>query len=376
MSKILILAVDGGGIKGIIPSYFLTQLESTMGLPCYQIFDIIGGTSTGGIIATALTSPINETVPLTASEVLRIYSTDGDKIFVSQEFEELKYVSHYYGDDGKGNGIEPYLQSTYLWSSLNDAKNNMKEVLNGRTKHVFTTSYTINSNGGIINNPQKGSDYGPYLFNWLDASDYPSDDYYVWEAARATSAAPTYFPVAHVGGNQGPNSAANERWALDGGVMSNNPAIWSISEAFRTGLASSLSDIVLVSLGTGSYPAGAGLVTVDQGGLDPDNGNWGVAPWMASDLDDLAGIENGDAAIIKIITEAVQLVSSQQLIGLTNSGLSYYRLEPPIAQAQSQMDNVDPSNVESLITSASDYLNSPEGSSIFEQIVNELTSNL
>ncbi|MCD0470358.1 patatin-like phospholipase family protein [Flavobacterium sp. JAS] len=380
MSKILILTVDGGGIKGIIPSYFLEQLESAsaMGLPCYQIFDIIGGTSTGGIIATALTSPLlsngTEVVePMTASDIFAMYKNNGDKIFVSQEFADFKYVSLYYGDDGNGNGIEPYLQSIYQSYSLNDAKNNMEQVLQGRTKHVFTTSYTINSSGGVVNKPQKGSDYGPYLFNWLDASN-PSDDYLVWEAARATSAAPTFFPVANLGGGQGANSQANERWALDGGVMSNNPAIWAISEAFRTQLVSSLSDIVLVSLGTGTYPGGAGLVTAHQGDPDPDNGNWGEAPWLASDLYDLTGVENGDGAIIKIITEAVQLVSSQQILGLESSGLSYYRLEPTITQAQSQMDNISKSNVDSLIQTATDYLNGTEGSAIFTAIVNELTS--
>ncbi|SHM77122.1 patatin-like phospholipase family protein [Flavobacterium chilense] len=376
MSKILILTIDGGGIKGILPSYFLEQLESAMGMSCYQIFDIVGGTSTGGIIATGLTSPMDNIYPMSAASILDIYKKNGDKIFVSQEFSDLKYVSLYYGDDGNGNGIEPYLQEIYGSSSLSNAKQNMAENLNGKTKHVFTTSYTINSSGGVIANPQKGSDYGPYLFNWRDASVSASDDYFVWEAARATSAAPTYFPVANVGGAQGANSEANQRWVVDGGVMSNNPAIWAISEAFRTQLVSSLSDIVLVSLGTGSYPGGAGLVTTRQGDLDPDNGNWGDAPWLASDLYDLEGVENGDGAIIKIITEAVQLVSNQQIIGLQNSGLSYYRLEPTISQAQSQMDNIQQSNIESLINTAKDYLDSVEGSTIFNQIVEELKANL
>ncbi|MCV9927896.1 patatin-like phospholipase family protein [Flavobacterium sp. LS1R49] len=379
MSKILILAVDGGGIKGIIPAYFLSQLESAMNnVPCYQIFDIIGGTSTGGIIATALTSPIvDNKFPMAASDVLSIYQDNGDKIFVPQKLGDIE-VAHYYGDDGKGNGIEPYLRSIYNPYTLNDAKNNMTDPsLGARTKHVFTTSYTINSSGEAITNPQKGSDYGPYLFNWYDASNSPStDDYLLWEAARATSAAPTFFPVANVGGGIGENSQANERWALDGGVMSNNPAVWAISEAFRTGLATSLSDIVLVSLGTGIYPSGAGLVVADEGGLDPNNGNWGKVPWMVSELFDLSGIEKKDGAIVNIIGEAVQLVSNLQLLGLKNSGLLYYRLEPTITFDQSKMDNIDPDNITSLVTTATDYLASAEGNNIFNEIVTALSSNL
>ncbi|THF53322.1 hypothetical protein E6C50_03725 [Flavobacterium supellecticarium] len=374
MGKVVILTVDGGGIKGIIPAYFLNELESRLNKSCYELFDMIGGTSTGGIIATGLTSPINGNKPFTAQEVLNIYQNDGTKIFVPQESLIPDNCAQYYGDDGNGNGIEPYLQQQFGQPTLSEAQANMK-TLNGRTKHVFTTSYTINSSGNTVPNPVLGQDYGPYLFNWMDASKSSADDYKVWEAARATSAAPTYFPVGDVGGGQNSNSDAQERWVLDGGVMSNNPAIWAVTEAFRTGLATSLSDIVLISLGTGVYTSGAGLVTVDQGDPDPDNGNWGYIPWVASDLDDLSGNENGRGAVVNIITESVQLVSNQQLLALANSGLTYFRLEPNITQAQAQMDNIDPTNIDSLITTASEYLiDNGIGQKTFNAIVAELTA--
>lgn len=374
MSKIIILTVDGGGIKGIIPSYFLSQLEAQLQKSCYEMFDIIGGTSTGGIIATALSSPINKSQPLTASEIYDIYTSDGAQIFVPQETILPDYYAHYYANDGSGNGVEPFLQQKFGDFTLNDARENMKNLKNNRTKHVFTTCYTVNSSGNTINNPTLGKDYGPYLFNWYD-SDNAKHNYQVWEAARATSAAPTYFPVAKLGGGQYPNSAADERWALDGGVMSNNPAVWAVSEAFRTKLASQLSDIILISLGTGSYPSGAGLITDQTRISDPDYGNWGFTPWLVSDLDDLSGTENGRGAIVNIITESVQLVSSQQLSGLKNSGLNYFRLEPSITRAQSQMDNIAQSNVDSLIETATDYLQN-DGKDIFADIVNILKQNI
>jgi predicted acylesterase/phospholipase RssA len=373
MSKIIILTVDGGGIKGIIPSYFLSQIEAALNKSCYEMFDIIGGTSTGGIIATALSSPVNNKLPLTASEIYEIYTNDGSQIFVSQPSIVPDYYSLYYANDGNGNGVEPFLQQKYGNYTLNDAKQNMAALENARTKHVFTTSYTINSGGNSIQNPTLGQDYGPYLFNWYDAVN-PGDDYQVWEAARATSAAPTYFPVGKLGGGSAPNSNASERWALDGGVMSNNPAVWAVSEAFRTKLASSLDDIILISLGTGSYPSGAGLVTNHQGLPDPDYGNWGFTPWLASDLDDLSGTENGRGAIVNIITESVQLVSSQQLSGFQKGGLTYFRLEPAITREQSKMDNIAQSNVDSLIDTAANFL-SGEGSDIFLDIVNVLKQN-
>lgn len=366
MSKIVILTVDGGGIKGIIPAYILQELENRLDKSCYELFDIVGGTSTGGIIATGLTSPVKGNMPFKASDILAIYQNDGTKIFVPQSDILRDDYAQYFGDDGNGNGIEPYLQLQFGTPTLSAAQANMKN-LGGRTKHVFTTSYTINSSGNAISDPVIGKDYGPYLFNWKDAVN-AADDYKVWEAARATSAAPTYFPVANVGGGQNANSNANERWVLDGGVMSNNPTVWAVAEAFRTGLAKSLSDIVIVSLGTGTYSAGAGLVTIDQGLPDPDNGNWGVGPWAVSNLDDLSGTENGRGAIINIMMESVQMVSDQQIKSLTTAGLTYYRLEPNIAQDQSKMDNIDPANVDSLIATATDYLNG-DGQNAFNQVV-------
>lgn len=373
MSKIIILTVDGGGIKGVIPAYILNQLESDIGKSCYQLFDIMGGTSTGGIITAALTTPppgSTNGMPLTAGEVLGIYQNDGASIFVPQgwEIDDVLYAEYYASNDGVG--IEPYLQGKVGLTTLSAAKSNMQNI-NGRTSHVFMTSYTINSNGGTISNPVEGVDYGPYLFNWYDAALNTSDDYCVWEAARSTSAAPTYFPVADVGGGVSPNSSANQRWGVDGGVMSNDPAVWAISEAIRTGLATALSDIVMISLGTGTYPSGAGLITASQGGTVPNMGNWGTFPWLGSELYDLSGSENGSGALINIITESVQLVSDMQIRALKNAGLTYYRLEPVITQEQTQMDNIDPSNIESLINTTYQYLQG-DGQATYTQVLKAL----
>lgn len=366
MSKTIILTIDGGGIKGIIPSYFLKHIEEQTNKKCYELFDIIGGTSTGGIIATALTSPLKSGgIPYTADEILNIYTENGAEIFVKQGIG--LYHAKYYSNH-KGKGIEPYLHSIFQNVNLRNSKNNMS-MIGGKTKQVFTTSYTINSTGDTIKSPKLGTDYGSYLFNWYDASKNVGDNYYVWEAARATSAAPTYFPVANVG----VGSSANERWALDGGVMSNNPTIWAITEALRTGIATDLKDIVVISLGTGTYSAGAGLITKDQGGIVPDNGNWGYEFWLTNDLYDLSKTKNGRGAIINIITESMQLVSNKQMESFKNSGLQYFRLEPEITQAQSKMDNIAPSNIESLENTANNYIgrNLKEFGQIIEILKNQ-----
>ncbi|MEO0788884.1 MAG: patatin-like phospholipase family protein, partial [Bacteroidota bacterium] len=88
--KTVILSIDGGGIKGIIPAYGITVLEEQLGMQSYEIFDIIGGTSTGGILSIALTAPQSgKTKPRTAQEVLDIYLTDCDSIFVPTDYDDV-----------------------------------------------------------------------------------------------------------------------------------------------------------------------------------------------------------------------------------------------------------------------------------------------
>ena len=231
--KTIILAIDGGGIKGLIPATFLQAIEARIGKPSYQLFDLIGGTSTGGIISVALTSPSSQdnTRPFSAAETVNIYKTKGSDIFVAQP--TVKTEATYYANNN-GAGIEPYLQKILGTSTkLSDSYKFIHGLSNARVKQMFTTSYIVNSTGDAISAPVRGQDYGPYLFNWKDANSSPNHDYYVWEAARGTSAAPVYFPIAHVGGNQAPRSAAASKWVIDGGTMSNSPAVWGISEALQ-----------------------------------------------------------------------------------------------------------------------------------------------
>jgi len=373
--KTVILAIDGGGIKGVIPATFIQHIESSLKKPSYQIFDVIGGTSTGGIITAALTTPKKTTGrPYTAEEIVSIYNHDGGKIFLPQDCK-IEQCATYYADNGEGDGIEPYMQKMYGPEvSLAGSYNKMQVLPGNRVKHMFTTSYIVNNCQNKASKPVCGKDFGPYLFNWFDAVKRPaSDNYYVWEAARGTSAAPTYFPIANVGGKTSARSAAADKWVVDGGTMSNNPAIWGVTEALRTGIASRLEDIIVISIGTGIYEAGAGVdincnaVT----GLVPKDGNWGMAPWMVEKLDNLEGADHSRGGLMGIVLDAVQTVTNSQLTALKQAGLKYYRLEPKLTYAQSQMDNIDPGNIQALTETANAYING-EGAGKFKAILNEL----
>lgn len=374
-NKLTILAIDGGGIRGIIPAYILSELENGLGAACFQLFNIIGGTSTGAIISTGLGTPdpsnTTNQFPYAASSLLNIYLNNGSQIFVKQGSDPME--ASYTANDNNGNGIEPFLQNCLgATTSLSGAQAFVSQLPYNRLQQLFTTGCIVNSSGGVIANPLVGQDEGAYLFNWYDAANpaTPGNDYYVWEAARSSSAAPSYFPVAHVGGGQSGRSGANEKWVVDGGVMSNNPAMWGLSEAFRLGLAQSLSDIIIVSIGTGFYPGGGGVgITNNTGWGYPADGNWSLVPWMGPDMYDLQGQKN-DGTLVNIILDAVQNVAAQQLQGMVNAGLTYFRLEPTIPYSLSQMDNISPANITALLNAAKAYI-APggAGNAVFMDVV-------
>ncbi len=349
-----ILAIDGGGIRGVIPAYILQQMEAALGKPIYQCFDIIAGTSTGGLIALGLTTPTAAgQAPRAASDILNLYLQDEDQIFVYQSSGDFM-ESKYYGTDTATtppSGIEPWLQSLFPSVTLSEAQQQLASLGNPMPKQVLTTCYTINGATGIA--------YAPYLFNWLAAAPGGADDYCVWEAARATSAAPTYFPVANVGSGVQNGSQATNRWAVDGGVTANNPALYALAQGFGLGLCSTLSDVLIVSLGTGLYDAGIKIT---------NNGNWGAIEW-ASGMD-----TNGydTSPLINVLSMSNVQAPDQQLQLIMPQG-NYYRLEPVIPYDESTLDGTDTSE---LLQSATAYIAAgpPPGAGYqaFESVISAL----
>jgi patatin-like phospholipase/acyl hydrolase len=82
MSKLRILSIDGGGIRGIIPAVLLAELEHRTGKHIAELFDLIAGTSTGGVLATLRTKPGTDGAPqYAATEIIDFYLRKGPIIF-------------------------------------------------------------------------------------------------------------------------------------------------------------------------------------------------------------------------------------------------------------------------------------------------------
>lgn len=208
-----ILSIDGGGIKGVFPAAFLATLEDSLGRPVADYFDLIVGTSTGGIIALALG------LGLTAKEIVRFYEERGPAIFCGSRFTRgLRQL-----------GISKY-SSRELQRALESVFGERK--LGDSTKRLVIPSCNLDTGEVHI---------------WKTSHDARLERDYkapAVEIALSTAAAPTYFPTHR--------SAAGTP-LVDGGMWASNPVGIALVEA--TGILKWPSDSIRVlSLGCTTTP--------------------------------------------------------------------------------------------------------------------------
>ncbi|OAP64799.1 hypothetical protein AYL99_00771 [Fonsecaea erecta] len=241
-----ILCLDGGGIRGIVELEILAAIEncinsyhSTPGIQIQQLFDLIVGTSTGGIVALGLVAAqwsVSECTHRFRNVCRKAFS---EREFADTVFEKLATLNH--GSKYRTTPLHEVLQESFgddlLFGGRSTAARYATKVA------VVSTSGTGNRALIMANyNRQQTSDPG-YT---LETARVPSEAFRVWEAAAATSAAPSYFkPFVRRG-----------RTYLDGAINHNNPVIVAKRERrlLWPDVESRHPDIFL-SLGTGQHAA-------------------------------------------------------------------------------------------------------------------------
>jgi uncharacterized protein len=192
-----ILSIDGGGIKGLYSSTVLEHLEKKYQGSCSNYFDMLCGTSTGGLIALGLS------LKIPASEMSKIYSDHGKDIFPKQ------------------NKIIGLIRQTFWRGKFKDDP--LKKVLN----EVFKENTIASSNNLLCIPSYSFTDARPWIFKYDHKEgglSRDNDAKYV-DVALATSAAPTYFPLAEI-------PHYDYKQFVDGGVWANNPSMIGLIEAF------------------------------------------------------------------------------------------------------------------------------------------------
>jgi len=211
MNRFRILSIDGGGIKGVFPAAFLSSIENALGGGSIsEFFDLIAGTSTGGIIALGLG------LGLKAGDVLGFYEKYGPDIFPRKGFWSWFGAAKY--------DVEPLrkaLDQTFGSKRLGDSTRRLLvpsfNATTGRI-HIYKTAH----------HPRLQMDFKVPVI----------------DVALATSAAPVYLP---------PHRSGQDIVLIDGGIWANNPVGLAVTEAIsmlgRTG-----PDLDVLSIGCTAKP--------------------------------------------------------------------------------------------------------------------------
>ena len=213
-ARFQILSIDGGGIKGLFSAAVLAHLEEDLQINITDHFDLITGTSTGGIIALALGHGLRP------REIVDFYTREGPNIFPQSRW----WVGR------KCNSLKSLFRNKFDPQSLQRALQGVfGDVLFGSSKkRLVIPSYDLGRDKVRVFRT-------PHQENLKRDWQIP-----MWKIAMATSAAPTYFPSC---------TKINDRRLIDGGVWANNPSMTGYAEAVRAiGVPS--SNISVFSLGT------------------------------------------------------------------------------------------------------------------------------
>jgi hypothetical protein len=213
-----ILSIDGGGIKGVFPASFLACIEETVGQPISGFFDLIVGTSTGGIVALGLG------LGLSAKTVLEFYLAEGPSIFPGNRL--LRAIRHLFRAKYDPQPLSRALDRVFQDRKLGESKKRLViPSLNIETGevHIWKTAHAP----------------------WLER-DYRCS---AVEVAMSTAAAPTYFP-SHESESGTP--------MIDGGMWANNPVAIAVVEAIGI-LRWKPEELRILSLGCTSVPLGGKL---------------------------------------------------------------------------------------------------------------------
>ncbi|XP_062102056.1 patatin-like protein 3 [Humulus lupulus] len=282
---ITILSIDGGGIRGIIPGVILSHLESQLQLVddnkdarLADYFDVIAGTSTGGLITGMLSAPNANNRPLfAAKDVVPFYLDHSPKIFPQTRgifADTVNLVKALAG---------PKYDGKYLHNLISKNLGGVK--LHQALTNVVIPTFDINKLQPVI--------FSSYQITTSRVLDAPLSDICI-----GTSAAPTFLP-AHLFTNKDNESGTTEQFNLiDGGIAVNNPALVAISEVSRQIIRKNpdfnpdkpmdYNRFLVVSIGTGSKRS-------EQKYDAKMASKWGIISWI---------FNNGSTPILDFYSEA------------------------------------------------------------------------
>lgn len=362
-----ILSIDGGGIRGIIPAMILAHIEHTTQKSVSELFDLVVGTSTGGILACALTrSNISQEARAGSDNTAQ----SGDQFRAESMSSGGEATSHFGAEsvvcETLGNGqanhlaqpIQTQARQKISTTPLYQARD-LVDLYRDRGRDVFTSStwQRLTTLGGVLDVLYDHEGLEAVLHHYLGESRLidaitPTmvtaydlerrktvffkswrerfEDISCVQACRATSAAPTYFEPAVF------ELDGAERGLIDGGVFINSPSVSAYAEAIKLFPG---EDFQLLSLGTGELTRPLPI---------EDSRTWGKAGWILP--------------LLSCMFDGMADAADHQMTLFL--GERYQRFQLNLVGASDDMDDASADNIErlqdlahQLIKTESDRLN-------------------
>lgn len=344
MKKVRILSLDGGGIRGIMSGTIIAYLEekirkTTGNDKAYigQYFDLLAGTSTGGILCMAYICPDSTgKFKYSGREALDVYLDRGGKIFNVSLLKKIESLGGVLDEKYRAKELEQHLLKYF-------GEVRLGELL----KPCLVPAYDMGNRRA-------------HFFTSLDAAK-DEDDYLVRDVARATASAPTYFEPIMVKPVKG-----NPMAFIDGGIFANNPAMCAYAEARNIAFSKALEqmekpdmpsakDILMVSIGTGEvkkpYPY-------------PEFRNAGILKWIKPLIDMMM---SGNSETVDYQLKQIYKTLSGE------DQNDYYRLQPELIRASSAIDDARPANLRALYLDGVEAVQNNKKK--LDEIVNKLIAN-
>ena len=342
--RITVLSIDGGGVRGVIPSTILEFLEKTLqeldgpDVALADYFDVIAGTSTGGLLTAMLTAPdANGRPKFSAKKATETYIQEATVIFPPLGMDLCGF-----------RGLWRMLRGPRY--SGNGLIKTVTRLVGEKRLHETVTDVVIPSFD--VANQQ------PVFFSSAHAKKDPLEDPTLAEVCRGTSAAPTYLPAVHFKTMNKSTNAYREFHLVDGGVVCNNPTSVAINQAIkeltatargqssgRVDWTGTYGDLLVLSLGTGEKAVSYRAEKVAK---------WGVLGWL----------HNGDGSVplIEIFSNGSADMVDYNLsiiFDSHDSSPNYLRIQTDLDKVDGAIDNSSPSNMYQLVSVAKDLLTRP-----------------
>jgi patatin-like phospholipase/acyl hydrolase len=311
-----ILSVDGGGMRGIIPALVLRHLEDRLeerGIRrrLHEVFDLMAGTSTGGLIVAALAAPARDphhpdrflrSPAIAVGRILEIYLEWGPQIFPRRVFDRLRAVRQAVHERYSSEPLRRLLRESFGDATLKDA-----------LCQLLVPAYDM-ENGTAF-----------FFKHRPERRDRTETDpnYYLRDVALATSAAPTYFeavPLSPIG------DPRTHRCLVDGGVFASNPGLAAYIEARKT--FPDAAKYVILSLGTGIVTRCYPCAQMKE---------WGYLEWISP---------GRGAPLYGVMTRGQSESVDYQLRKVPD--VDYIRIDGVLEDRHTEMDDASPENMLSL----------------------------